>query len=132
MTPIFFQKAEELRDRWDTLVSQDRDDSDIPTLHNKPGPPDVSTHTLMDVAHWISRATFDVVGLAGFDYHFHALRGESEELYLAYRRMFNVIEKGIGLRGILQLFFPFLEKIWVSPLRCALSPYLHSSSLSAR
>jgi hypothetical protein len=61
MTPIFFQKAEELADRWDALVSANG-----------------STTATLDVAHWISRTAFDIFGLAGFDYHFNALHDESE------------------------------------------------------
>jgi hypothetical protein len=74
---------------------------------------DVNPSAVIDVAHWVSRATFDMVGLAGFDYHIHSLHRESEELYVAYRQMFNVIEKGLGFRGGLQMYVPVLEKIWV-------------------
>jgi hypothetical protein len=113
LTPIFFHKAEELRDRWDSCVSQGFDGSDSPTLESKPSPLDCASNAIIDVCHWFSRATFDVIGLAGFDYHFHALHDESEDVYLAYQRMFRAIDKGPGLRGYLQLHFPPLEKIWV-------------------
>ncbi|KAF8887769.1 cytochrome P450 [Infundibulicybe gibba] len=114
MTPIFFSKAEELRDRWDGLVSD-------PSLAaaSEPAYPDptfTSTekpgNVIIDIAHWFSRASFDVIGLAGFDYHFHALQDETEEVYLAYRRMFNVTDKGPGLKGLLGLYFPLLERLW--------------------
>jgi hypothetical protein len=111
LTPIFFQKAEELKDRWESLIAPG-DDGVIDVVGGASD--DASPSAVIDVAHWVSRATFDVVGLAGFDYHFHSLRGESEELYVAYRRMFNVIEKGLGIRGVLQLYVPLLEKIWAS------------------
>jgi hypothetical protein len=93
--PICFQKAEELRDRLDGLLSEDT--------------------SKIDITHWISRATFDVIGLAGFDYNFHALQDESEEVYLAYRRLFDVADKGpVGMRGLLQMYSPFIEKVLVS------------------
>jgi hypothetical protein len=118
LTPIFFQKAQELRDRWDTLISQGTDGIDASASQDSVDPADASEHAVLNVSHWVSRATFDVVGLAGFDYHFHSLRGESEELYVAYRKMFNVIEKGLGFRGLLNLYFPLLEKIWASHFSC--------------
>jgi cytochrome P450 len=65
MSPIFLQKAEELRDRWDALIS-----ANDPTSSNS---------ATFDVAHWISRTAFDIFGLAGFDYHFNALHDESEQ-----------------------------------------------------
>ncbi|KIM84675.1 hypothetical protein PILCRDRAFT_818273 [Piloderma croceum F 1598] len=90
--PICFQKAEELRDRLDALLSEDT--------------------SKIDITHWISRATFDVIGLAGFDYNFHALQDESEEVYLAYRRLFDVADQGpVGMRGLLQMYSPFIEKV---------------------
>ena len=121
LTPIFFQKAEELKDRWTSIIAQG-DEGDVAVAEAAvdvdqdicDDSTSASASAVINVAHWVSRATFDVVGLAGFDYHFRSLRGESEELYVAYRRMFNVIEKGLSFRGVLQLFSPLLEKIWAS------------------
>jgi hypothetical protein len=107
MSPIFFQKAEELRDRWDNIISQ------APSYPNNPTPATV------DVSHWLSRATFDVIGLAGFDYHFHSLHDESEDVYLAYRKMFNIADKGPGLKSLIELYFPWVERFFVrSSLIC--------------
>jgi hypothetical protein len=117
-TPIFFQKAEELKDRWDTLLSGDIHEDSLPSspiISMSAVAHDLNNdETVLDIAHWASRATFDVMGLAGFDYHFHSLRDESEEVYLAYRRMFNVTDKGTRLRTLLRIYFPFVEKILVS------------------
>ena len=66
---------------------------------------------LVDVVHWVSRATFDVIGLAGFDYAFRALEDESEEVYLAYRTVFATAE-GPAFKRIAELFFPIIEKIF--------------------
>jgi cytochrome P450 len=116
MAPIFFQKAEELRDRWDALISET---PTTPQPHDlaeaKSTPPEDSA--VLDVSHWVSRATFDAIGLAGFDYNFHSLKDETEEVYLAYRKMFNVADKGPGLKGLVQLYLPFVEKIFVSCFR---------------
>ncbi|KAJ7139550.1 cytochrome P450 [Mycena epipterygia] len=103
MTPIFFQKAEELRDRWDSLLSANASPS---------SGPQASTSTTLDVAHWISRTTFDIFGLAGLDYHFNALHDESEEVYAAYRRMFAISDKASKIRVLKQLYMPIVEKIW--------------------
>ena len=71
---------------------------------------------VIDVAHWTSRASFDVMGLAAFDYDFNALQDDSEEVYIAYRHIFNIIEKGFGLKGLLELYFPVLSRLWVSKM----------------
>ncbi|KAG2149760.1 cytochrome P450 [Suillus cothurnatus] len=115
MTPIFFQKAEELRDKWESLASSPTlvEDAKFPPLPAPPYSPSPSfAEAVIDVAHWFSLATFDVIGLAGFDYHFHALQCESEEVYLAYRNMFRIADKGPKLRELVQLYFPMIEKIF--------------------
>jgi len=114
VTPIFFRKADELHDRWKDLTSgvvsleAEASSRDSPTASSAS-----DSGNIIDVAHWISRASFDVIGLAGFDYDFHSLQDETEEVYDAYRRMFNIADKGLGLREILELYFPILRKIWV-------------------
>ncbi|PPQ75901.1 hypothetical protein CVT26_000165, partial [Gymnopilus dilepis] len=64
MVPIFFRKAEELTDRWKALLDHQSSKE--------------SCDSIVDVSHWISRATFDVIGLAGFNYNFHSVEDESE------------------------------------------------------
>lgn len=119
MTPIFFQKAEELRDKWEGFASSPTlvKDAKLPPL---PAPPYFPTSSfaeaVIDVAHWFSLATFDVIGLAGFDYHFHALQCESEEVYLAYRNMFRIADKGPKLRELVQLYFPMIRNLFVSDI----------------
>lgn len=110
ITPVIFRKADELHDRWKDLIDGvvEASNTDPPATGSASNSGDV-----IDIAHWISRASFDVIGLAGFDYDFHSLQDESEEVYGAYRRMFNIADKGLGLREILELYFPILRKIWV-------------------
>ncbi|KAH7914476.1 cytochrome P450 [Hygrophoropsis aurantiaca] len=115
MTPIFFQKAEELRDRLENMISHPPSNSSasLPPLPPPPySSPQSLAETIIDIAHWTSRATFDVIGLAGFDYQFHSLEDDSEEMYLAYRNMFRVADKGPGLKGLLKLYFPIIEKLF--------------------
>lgn len=115
ITPVFFRKAEELHDRWKDLTCGPVSSEVEASSGDPPAPGSVSeSGDVIDVAHWISRASFDVIGLAGFDYDFHSLQDETEEVYGAYRRMFNIADKGLGLREILELYFPILRKIWVN------------------
>jgi hypothetical protein len=116
MTPVFFRKAEELCDRWDSLI-----DESFMKLEIHPSSPQPAyaasekfKNATIDIAHWLARASFDVVGLAGFGYHFKALECESEGVYLAFRRMLDIVDKGPQFRGILELFFPIIRNFWVS------------------
>ncbi|TFY66204.1 hypothetical protein EVG20_g4878 [Dentipellis fragilis] len=102
LCPIFLQVAEELRDIWDNQISQ----SASTTEPKNPG-----LSAVMDSYNWISRATFDIIGLAGFDYPFRSLEDESEEVSLAYRKMFAATDKGPGLKGLLRLYFPIIERV---------------------
>ena len=125
MTPVFVQKAQELCERWDSILS---DELSTPTLDTEVS--NQLSEGIIDVAHWFSRASFDVIGLAGFNYHFHALEDESEEIYLAYRRMFKICDKGLNLRGLLDLYLPQLRRVWVSTIkgylsRCLFMLYLY-------
>ena len=106
MTPVFFKKADELAEKWKDIIAEKWETTEVTT------PPRVA-NAIIDVAHWISRASFDVIGLAGFNYDFHALTDESEKVYGAYRRMFNIADKRLGLWQVLELYFPILRKIWV-------------------
>lgn len=107
MTPVMFRKAEELSEQWVDILSQrpQKYESFVPGTELK-------ANSTINVARWVSRASFDVIGEAGFDYHFHALEEESEPVYMAYRRMFAIADKGINLRELMDLNFPWIRKIW--------------------
>lgn len=105
MTPVFFKKADELAEKWKDIIAEKVGATAAIT-------PPRPANAIIDVAHWISRASFDVIGLAGFNYDFHALTDESEKVYGAYRRMFNIADKRLGLWQVLELYFPILRKIW--------------------
>ena len=56
LAPLFFSKGEELKDRWMGLFQEQAvKDTQQKNL----------TGLQLDVCHWVSRATFDVIGLAG-------------------------------------------------------------------
>ncbi|KAG8935739.1 hypothetical protein FRC03_006427 [Tulasnella sp. 419] len=92
--PVFHAKAEELRDRWNGLISKE--------------------NNVLDINHWVGRATFDAFAEAGFDYRLHVIQNEDHELYLAYKKMFDLaVNKGQTIRGFLELYFPWID--WVFP-----------------
>ncbi|KAG5646086.1 hypothetical protein DXG03_004509 [Asterophora parasitica] len=93
LAPIFLQKAQQMCSKWDKLASEP------------------SASGTIEVARWISRAVFDVIGLAGFDYNFDSLEDESEEVYKAYRGMFDAADNTPRVKGILGLYFPFIRTI---------------------
>ncbi|KAJ6586826.1 cytochrome P450 [Mycena vulgaris] len=67
----------------------------------------------IEVSQFLSRATFDVVGLAGFDYSFNSLQDESNELFLAYKDMFEVaISQGRPFRTLLSIYLPLVNRLF--------------------
>ncbi|KAF8200874.1 cytochrome P450 [Pholiota molesta] len=95
LVPLVFNKGNELKDRW------------LQMIQASPEP------LTIDVCHWISRATFDVIGLAGFDYNFNAIENESNELFSAYKEMFEVaVSQSNPLRTIFRIYFPLISSIF--------------------
>ena len=55
---------------------------------------------------------------SGFDYEFNAIQDEKNEVYLAYKDMFDVgVNQGQDLKAIFCVYFPIFTPILVSPLR---------------
>jgi len=53
---------------------------------------------------------------SGFDYEFNAIEGESNELFSAYKEMFEVTITGDSVaRNILRVYLPFVDFIIVNP-----------------
>jgi hypothetical protein len=128
LVPVIFRKGEELKDRWMHIIEDEG-------IHSEEGAKDKKVR--LDVCRWISRATFDVIGLAGqffylsrlqvvhirvgFDYHFNAIQNEDNELFNAYKEMFEVaISQTQGSMSIVvRLYFPILNTLYVSfPCPC--------------
>jgi cytochrome P450 len=59
LVPLVFNKGEELKDRWMGLIQEQAVDSS-----EKP------KGIRLDICHWVSRATFDVIGIAGATHSF--------------------------------------------------------------
>ncbi|EKM49813.1 uncharacterized protein PHACADRAFT_265519 [Phanerochaete carnosa HHB-10118-sp] len=99
LIPLVFSKGTELQKKWMSMIQD---------AGTKPG----EGH-IVNVCSWTSRATFDVMGSAGFDYEFNAIQNEDNELLRAYVDMFEVAvskQKG-GLRTILVMYIPIIDKI---------------------
>ncbi|KAG6331757.1 hypothetical protein ID866_7331 [Astraeus odoratus] len=93
-----FSKGNELLEKWCEIL----DNSEY-----------ASNAVEIDVCHWISKATFDVIGLAGFDYHFNAIQNESDELFHAYKEMFEIaISQCDGIRTVIGIYIPLFNKIF--------------------
>lgn len=84
---MFWNKANQLRDVWIQAV-QEHDSQPI------------------DDIVWLSKATLDVVGLAGFGYQFNALAGENDELANAYHVIFHYYAAASAQNHILDLDTP--------------------------
>ncbi|KAJ3995138.1 cytochrome P450 [Lentinula boryana] len=95
LIPLVFQKGNQLKDRWMDMM--DAETTGVVTV---------------DVCQWMSRATFDIIGLAGFDYNFNSIQDESNELFLAYKEMFDKVIGNSTFWGTLaSVYFPILFKI---------------------
>ncbi|KAG8707550.1 hypothetical protein FRC08_000429 [Ceratobasidium sp. 394] len=67
--------------------------------------------TVIDVLPWLSRATLDIIGAAGFDYHFNSLDGEDEdELAKAFSKIFEAGQQASTL-AIIKNFVPIFNII---------------------
>ncbi|CAE7228755.1 unnamed protein product [Rhizoctonia solani] len=94
LVPVFWQKSHKLKDAWLNLIKSSPEGQPV-----------------IDVLPWLSRATLDIIGVAGFDYHFNALDGNDEdELSKAFN---NAFESGqnFSTLAILQAFIPILRFI---------------------
>jgi hypothetical protein len=86
--------SRQLCDRWDGILAQSNDK--------------------LDVCHWVSRATFDVIGVCAFDYELNAIQDETNEVYLAFKDMFEMaVSQAPGFKTMLGIYLPWIWKIWV-------------------
>lgn len=63
--PVVFKKAHELKDKWSEMIYLSRDIKENKDANNEKDQDTEELGIRLDVCHWISRATFDVIGLAG-------------------------------------------------------------------
>ena len=129
MYPVFVQKAEGLRDRWDGIIGPSSSSIPYPTPPSTPPPggrggdtasfsstKNLSVGTTVDVCDWINRATLDVIGLAGFGHSFDSLTDRGEEVCSAYRELLQAAEKPPGFKELFALWLPMIGDILVGRL----------------
>lgn len=94
LTEIFVAKAIQLRDLWNTEVSKAGEPARINVLNST------------------SKATLDVIGLAGFNYNFDSLNteGKPNELHKAFETMFRSLT-GFSFLPLLKAYLPLLRII---------------------
>ncbi|KAI0268696.1 cytochrome-450 hydroxylase [Gloeopeniophorella convolvens] len=103
LVPLVFSKGEELKDRWMELIQE----------HGAHGSDKQLKGMRLDICHWVSRATFDVIGLAGFDYQFNAIQNEDNELFNAYKDMFEMaISQSQSFRTLVAVYAPLYERLF--------------------
>ncbi|CAL1709423.1 unnamed protein product [Somion occarium] len=90
LTSIFNEKALQLRDIWAAQL------------------PSTGEAKRIDVLSWLSRATLDIIGLAGFSYEFNNLEGSRNELNEAFKIIFNT-DQQIRPTAIIQALIPILR-----------------------
>ncbi|KAF8604786.1 cytochrome P450 [Ceratobasidium sp. AG-I] len=94
LVPVFWQKSNKLKDIW---------------LDQIKGNPEGSC--VIDVLPWLSRATLDIIGVAGFDYHFNSLEGDDQdELAKAFMKVFEAGQQPT-MFSRLRNFVPLLKII---------------------
>lgn len=118
MVPMVFKKGTQLKHKWMSMTAEACQSSKESSL-------------TLDVCRWVSRATFDVIGIAGmyfilldgalnnlrkgFDYSFNAIHDESNALFLAYKEMFEAaVSQGKPWRTMLSIYLPWFNKLFVS------------------
>ncbi|EJD01989.1 cytochrome P450 [Fomitiporia mediterranea MF3/22] len=96
LVPLFFQKALELRDIWLSQIAAKGIEGSLK----------------IEVLSWVSRATLDIIGLAGFHYRFDSLneRQEPDALNKAFEVLLRGDDDSRFLR-ILQASIPIIRSI---------------------
>ena len=102
MVPIFFDKANELRDKLLALIEDE-------SIEASPTPAKEEDKVVggrkIDIMKFLGQATLDVIGVAGFNYDFKALSEPKNELAEAYREMLTA-GQGITAIAIIQALVP--------------------------
>lgn len=114
--PLVFERGFRLMNRWRDIIS-------------KSG----GNEAVLDVCMWAGRITFDVIGAAGsctmlfywifdvndttgFDYDFNSIEDDTNELFCAYREMFElaISQQDKPMRQLLGIYFPIVNVLFVS------------------
>ncbi|CAE6471133.1 unnamed protein product [Rhizoctonia solani] len=92
LVPIFWDRSIKLRDIWLDILKEHPDGT-------------------INVLSWLSRATLDIIGAAGFDHHFNSLEGvDEDELSVAFKKVFQSSQSP-GVLELLKNILPILGYI---------------------
>lgn len=110
--PVFFDKAEELKDVLLALLDDPTGAAPTPAQ-----PCDVvQGGRKVDVMKFLGMCTIDVIGLAGFNYDFHALSEPKNELAEAFRNMFTAGQSTTPL-SLIQALVPYADRLPTKRMR---------------
>ncbi|GAA5837435.1 hypothetical protein JCM5353_007110 [Sporobolomyces roseus] len=90
--PVFFEHAYKLRDIWTNLVKTGADDQKAfatPEAFDEYRKKKPEEEITIDIMPWLSRLTLDIIGVAGFGYHFDSLNRSENKLANAFSGMFS-------------------------------------------
>lgn len=107
--PIFWAKAQEMArliDETNRGESSTNNDDGTPTTESSNDGEKKAERVVIDVGSTVSRATLDIIGLAGFEQDFNAIADPSNKLYKTYQAVFNPTGAA-RILGIISLFIPF-------------------------
>ncbi|MCJ1397454.1 hypothetical protein MMC11_000647 [Xylographa trunciseda] len=105
--PIFWAKSTELVQALSTHVKEEA---------AKAGQEkDLSSTAVVALATWMSRATLDIIGVAGMGQDFNSLEDPETELYITYKKIFQP-SKAARMIGLASMFIP-IQLLRMLPLK---------------
>ncbi|KAL0573545.1 hypothetical protein V5O48_008412 [Marasmius crinis-equi] len=112
LVPVFSAAACSLSNKWKDLLLESKDQSEILSI---PG--------------WVSRATLDAIGHAGFDYDFGAMENQDNRLASAYHNLFADIfappsDTQLISNTIVSALMPIRFMIWLLEHKSKSNPKL--------
>ncbi|MCJ1281889.1 hypothetical protein MMC26_001212 [Xylographa opegraphella] len=105
--PIFWSKSRELVQ----AVSEFAKDEAAKAGQEK----ELSPTTVVALATWMSRATLDIIGVAGMGQDFNSIEDPETELYITYKKIFHP-SKAARLIGLASMFIP-IQLLRMLPLK---------------
>ncbi|KAJ9628385.1 hypothetical protein H2204_009222 [Knufia peltigerae] len=119
--PIFWSKSREMVQCIQAELEDEKSSTKDSDSDRKP-------HDVVEVSEWSSRATLDIIGLAGMGQDFRALQDPDNELNRVYRSVFQP-DRTARILGLLQFFIP---RIIIQNLPLARNRSVQAASAVAR
>ncbi|KAF8608524.1 cytochrome P450 [Ceratobasidium sp. AG-I] len=105
LAPLFLHKSFELRDKIRSVLAS-RPERSQPGVEVDQIQGQQEPRVRIDVHNWVGRTAFDIIGVAAFGYEFSSIQHETNEVYTAYRCMFDALRQTENLLHNLGLFLP--------------------------